>query len=72
VIAATLGTIDLPVEDRIALLLYAHARERAPLGDPLRFNNGGGGKGDVLKNGRPYDGNTLDEVWPRVRPLPNV
>ena len=70
--AATLGTIDLPVEDRRGLLLYAHARERAPLGDPLRFNNGGSGKGDVLENGRPYDGNTLDEVWPRVRPLPSV
>lgn len=24
----------------------------------------------VMKNGRLYDGNTLDEVWPRVRPLP--
>ena len=22
-----------------------------------------------MKNGRLYDGNTLDEVWPRVRPL---
>jgi hypothetical protein len=24
----------------------------------------------VMKNGRLYDGNTLDEVWPRVKPLP--
>ena len=24
----------------------------------------------VMKNGRLYDGNTLDEMWPRVRPLP--
>jgi Tol biopolymer transport system component/imidazolonepropionase-like amidohydrolase len=24
----------------------------------------------VMKNGRLYDGNTLDEVWPRQRPLP--
>lgn len=24
----------------------------------------------VMKNGRLYDGNTLDEVWPRARPLP--
>jgi hypothetical protein len=24
----------------------------------------------VMKNGRLYDGNTLDEVWPRVRALP--
>ena len=24
----------------------------------------------VMKNGRLYDGNTLDEVWPRVRTLP--
>ena len=24
----------------------------------------------VMKNGRLCDGNTLDEVWPRVRPLP--
>jgi hypothetical protein len=22
-----------------------------------------------MKNGRMYDGNTLDEVWPRVKPL---
>lgn len=25
---------------------------------------------EVMKNGRLYDGNTLDEVWPRQRPLP--
>ena len=24
----------------------------------------------VMKNGRMYDGNTLDEVWPRQRPMP--
>ena len=24
----------------------------------------------VMKNGRLYDGNTLDEVWPRAKPLP--
>ena len=24
----------------------------------------------VMKNGRLYDGNTLDEVWPRVKALP--
>jgi Tol biopolymer transport system component len=24
----------------------------------------------VMKNGRLYDGNTLDEVWPRKRPMP--
>ena len=24
----------------------------------------------VMKNGRLYDANTLDEVWPRQRPLP--
>jgi len=24
----------------------------------------------VMKNGRLYDGNTLNEVWPRVKPLP--
>jgi hypothetical protein len=24
----------------------------------------------VMKNGRLYDGNTLDEMWPRVKPLP--
>lgn len=24
----------------------------------------------VMKNGRLYDGNTLDEMWPRVRLLP--
>jgi imidazolonepropionase-like amidohydrolase len=24
----------------------------------------------VMKNGRLYDGFTLDEVWPRQRPLP--
>jgi hypothetical protein len=24
----------------------------------------------VMKNGRLYDGNTLDEVWPRQRPAP--
>ena len=24
----------------------------------------------VMKNGRIYDGNTLDEVWPRTKPLP--
>jgi hypothetical protein len=23
-----------------------------------------------MKNGRLYDGNTLDEVWPRAKPLP--
>jgi hypothetical protein len=23
----------------------------------------------VMKNGRLYDGNTLDEIWPRQRPL---
>ena len=23
----------------------------------------------VMKNGRLYDGNTLDEVWPRTKPL---
>ena len=23
-----------------------------------------------VKNGRLYDGNTLDELWPRVKPLP--
>jgi len=23
----------------------------------------------VMKNGRLYDGNSLNEVWPRVRPL---
>jgi Tol biopolymer transport system component len=26
----------------------------------------------VMKNGRLYDGNTLDEVWPRQRPLEHV
>lgn len=25
----------------------------------------------VMKNGRLYDANTLDEIWPRQRPLPN-
>ena len=25
---------------------------------------------EVMKNGRLYDGETLDETWPRVRPLP--
>ena len=25
----------------------------------------------VMKNGRLYDGNTLDEMWPRVKPLPS-
>ena len=24
----------------------------------------------VMKNGRLYDGNTLDEIWPRQRPAP--
>ncbi len=24
----------------------------------------------VMKNGRLYDGNTLDEIWPRAKPLP--
>jgi len=24
----------------------------------------------VMQNGRLFDGNTLDEVWPRQRPLP--
>jgi len=26
----------------------------------------------VIKNGRIYDGETLDEVWPRQRPLPDL
>ena len=25
---------------------------------------------EVMKNGRLYDGETLDDTWPRVRPLP--
>jgi hypothetical protein len=25
----------------------------------------------VMKNGRLYDGNTLDEIWPRQKPLPD-
>ena len=25
----------------------------------------------VMKNGRLYDGNTLDELWPRQRPAPD-
>jgi len=26
----------------------------------------------VMKNGRLYDGATLDDVWPRTRPLPRM
>ena len=40
--------------------------DRNPLDDIRNTNS----IRSVMKNGRLYDGNTLDEVWPRVKPLP--
>ena len=40
--------------------------DRNPLTDIQNTNS----IAHVMKNGRLYDGNTLDEVWPRTKPLP--
>ena len=44
---------------------YILVRDRTPLSDDRSTNSGR----FVMKNGRLYDGNTLDEVWTRARPL---
>ena len=40
--------------------------DRDPLADLLHTNS----LRYVMKNGRLYEGDTLDEVWPRQRPAP--
>jgi Tol biopolymer transport system component len=39
--------------------------------DPLQDIRNAGAIHSVMKNGRIYDGNTLDETWPRQRALPH-
>jgi cytosine/adenosine deaminase-related metal-dependent hydrolase len=56
-----LGTIEV---GKLADLVILDA-------DPLTDLRNAAAIHAVMKNGRLYDGDTLDETWPRERPLPH-
>lgn len=55
-----LGSLEA---NKLADLLVLERDPREDIKDTLSIKQ-------VMKNGRLYDGDTLDEVWPRQRPLP--
>lgn len=58
-LAGELGTLEV---GKLADLVILDADPRDDITNTLSIDR-------VMKNGRLYDANTLDEIWPRVRPL---
>ena len=59
-LTAELGTLEV---GKLADLVILDADPREDITNTLSIDR-------VMKNGRLYDAETLDEIWPRIRPLP--